>query len=131
MPANLRLYLARTADRYYGNPLELGGVPNAPPETPGAFINVTRPTAVVANASRPTRVARVAFGTADGVGCCPGTYGAGDRFVIEVTFTDEVVFSDPPSLFLNTGFGPRGRRPRTRARRSRASTDVARSRTRR
>ncbi len=65
--------------------------------------NATNFTAVRATEPRPTRVAEVSFGTDDGVGGTPGTYGAGDRFKIKIRFTDEVIFSDPPSIFLNTG----------------------------
>ena len=53
--------------------------------------------------NRADTVAEVSFGTDDGVGGTPGTYGAGDRFKIKIRFTDEVIFSDPPSIFLNTG----------------------------
>ena len=96
--ANTRLYLAASADRYYGNPLHFGGVRNQPKQA-----NATNFTAVRATEPRPTRVAEVSFGTDDGVGGTPGTYGAGDRFKIKIRFTDEVIFSDPPSIFLNTG----------------------------
>lgn len=95
--ANTRLYTAASADRYYGNPLHFGGLPNI------KGINATNTTAVNAREPRPTRVAEVLFGTDDGVGGTPGTYGAGDRFKINIRFTDEVVFVDPPSIFLNTG----------------------------